>query len=185
MRLRSRPQEFDTIVDPQVAISSFVKGMARPEKLEGGAPGRHELVRRMFDALSRRDIAAIGNMSLSRSEYGHFYYPTSLYSRKPYELPPDVAWMLSSESSAKGARRLVARLGDRKLELLGLTCGRTEHEGENEIQSDCTVSYSDSTGRVETRRLFRSLIIRDGAAKFFRIQATSERNDSVTGTPAV
>jgi hypothetical protein len=162
----SRAATVDSIVDPQTAVARFTAGVARPDGLAGGEASAAQLVHRFFEALSTADTAAISGMVVSRSEYGYLYYPTSIYSKKPYELPADIAWMLSSEASAKGSRRMLARLGGIELDLQGYECGLIEHEGENEIRSDCSVTYSVKGGLPETRRLFRAIIIRGNAAKF-------------------
>lgn len=161
-----RAATVDSIVDPRTAVARFIAGVGRPDGLVGGGTSADQLVRRFFEALSQGDAAAISSMVVSRSEYGYLYYPTSIYSSKPYELPPDIAWMLSSEATAKGSRRMLARLGGIELDLHGYECGQIEHEGENEIRSDCSVAYSVNGGRPETRRLFRAIIIRGNAAKF-------------------
>jgi hypothetical protein len=160
------PPTVDSIVDPRTALATFVEGLPRPVQLAGGAPGPDKLIEQLFDALSRSDSASISDMVITRAEYGFFYYPTSAYAGKPYQLPPQIAWMLSSEASAKGARRLLARLGGRELTVERHECGRVEREGGNEVRSDCTVTYSDESGARATRSLFRSVIIRDGRAKF-------------------
>lgn len=156
----------DSITDPVAALTVFVRGLERPEQLAGGAANPRELVERLFDALSESDTAAIGAMVVTRAEYGFFYYPTSLYAKKPYELPPDIAWTLSSEASAKGARRLLARLGGKRLHLDSFDCDRLEREGDNEIHSGCTVTYAAASGARVKQGLFRSMMVRHGQAKF-------------------
>jgi hypothetical protein len=156
----------DSISDPLTALPVFLEGLERPEHLAGGAANPHELVERFFDALSRSDTAAVSSMIVTRAEYGFLYYATSVYAKKPYELPPDIAWTLSSEASAKAARRLLARLGGHAMDLERIECERIEHEGENEIRSGCAVTYVATSGDRMKQRLFRSMIIRDGRAKF-------------------
>jgi hypothetical protein len=108
-------------------------------------------------------------MVVSRDEYGGLYYPTSIYVRKPYELAPDVAWMLNAEASAKGRRRLQQRLGGRNLELIRWVCAADSREGRNRFLTDCTVSYTTDAGPVEKRQLFAAIMERDGQYKFLSL----------------
>lgn len=155
----------DSLLPAGEALDRFLAGLPRTERLAGGARTRDELVARFFLAIEGRDTAALERMALSRGEYGFLYFPTSVYSRKPYELAPDIAWMLASESSAKGARRLIQRLGGRRLALTGIHCSRELTEGSNRFWQQCEVSYRDA-GVPEKKRLFHAIIERDGDVKF-------------------
>ena len=156
----------DSILPAAESLDRFFAGMPRPVVLNGGAESRTTLARNFLAAVSSSDTAALNRMVVSRAEYGGLYYPTSLYSRRPYELAPDVAWLLNSQSSAKGARRLIQRLGGRSLELESLTCARESVEGVNRIASDCSVTYRIDADSVATRQLFSAVIERAGAVKF-------------------
>lgn len=156
----------DSILPPAEALERFVAGLPRTDKLEGGARTRDELVRRLLDVLETRDTAALSMMVVSRPEYGFLYYPTSVYADKPYALAPDVAWMLNSASSSKGARRLLQRLGGRRLEMTGLRCDRELTEGQNRFWQQCDVSYRSGDGKEQRRRLFHAIMEREGRAKF-------------------
>ncbi|MGK2963765.1 MAG: hypothetical protein ACSLFK_16715 [Gemmatimonadaceae bacterium] len=155
----------DSILDPTEAAARFVQGVPRVAALEGGASSAEELIEDFFEAIANGDSTAIARMAVSRAEYGFLYYPTSIYTGKPYELAPDIAWLLSSETSLKAARRLVRRLGGQQLNVSGWTCGNVKQEGLNTILSNCSVSLVQDQGR-RTRQLFQSLIERDGRVKF-------------------
>lgn len=156
----------DSILPPGQALERFLAGTSRPGELSGGAPNREDLAARFFKAIQERDSAALADMLVTRGEYGALYYPASIYSRKPYELAPDIAWMLNSEASAKGARRLLQRLGGQSLEPGELDCLESSIEGDNRISSDCQATYRVANGNVERRQLFKSMIERDGQVKF-------------------
>ncbi len=155
----------DSILDPAEATARFVQGLPRVTALEGGASSAEELIDDFFGAIANGDSAAIARMVVSRAEYGFLYYPTSIYTRKPYELSPDIAWLLSSETNQKAARRLVRRLGGQKLGVSSWTCDKVEHEGLNTIRSNCSVLIEEEAG-PRRRQLFQSLIERDGHTKF-------------------
>lgn len=156
----------DSILPPAEALQRFLAGFPPTDKLKGGAPTSDELVRRLLDALETRDTAALSAMVVSQSEYGFLYYPTSVYARKPYELAPDVAWMLNSASSTKGAGRLLQRLGGKRLDMTEIHCDREHTEGQNHFRQQCHVGYRGGEGKEERRRLFSAIMERDGQAKF-------------------
>lgn len=156
----------DSILPFDEAVERFLAGAPRPERLRDGAKTTNELVQRFVIAIERNDTAALAAMLVSRAEYGALYYPSSIYARKPYELPPDIAWLLSSENSAKALRRLVERLGGRPIELGRAQCADSVTEGANIVLDSCNVTYRSGGTTIEGRRLFRSIIGRDGEMKF-------------------
>ena len=155
----------DSILSSAAAFERFVAGLPAPLGLENGAETPRALVQRFMDALADRDTQALSSMILSRAEYGFLYYPTSEYSRKPYELAPAIAWTLSLASNAKAIGRLIERLGGSPLTLESYACAKTRNQGLNTIHSGCRVTYRGPSGS-ETRSLFQSIIERDGSAKF-------------------
>jgi hypothetical protein len=155
----------DSIVPASIALERFIAGVPVPARLDSAARSPDVLVALFVAALEKRDSAAIARMLVTRAEYGHLYYPASEYSRKPYELAPDIAWSLSSASNRKAAGRLLGRLGGESLSLERYTCATIEKQGLNTIHSGCQVTYRDRTG-THRRRLFKSFIEREGKAKF-------------------
>ena len=125
------------------------------------------LIARFVTAIERRDEAALKSLLVSKDEYAFLYFPTSAYTRKPYELPPEIAWLLNDQNSRKGLRRLTLRLGGKRLAFREYECGLSVAEGENRFWRSCDMSYSDpSTGRPVTRKLFGAIIERRGRYKF-------------------
>lgn len=155
----------DSVLPSDVSLSRFLEGLDRPAGLSGGAGTTSALIGKFLDASARGDTAALNGLLVSRAEYGFFYYPTSVYSRKPYELSPDVAWLLSSQENAKAVTRLAQRLSGRRLSVSALDCGRTQREGANVVHSECSVSVVEG-GRSSSTRLFRSVLERNGHFKF-------------------
>jgi hypothetical protein len=155
----------DSILPTEIALARFLHGVARPASLSGGSPGMTDLIERFSEALDHRDSLGLMAMSVTRSEYGYFYYPSSIYVRKPYALPPDVAWLLSSQENAKAVRRLLQRLGGRGAVVRSANCVRTEQQGVNLVHAECSVTVVAGNGSEEVR-LFRSVLERDGRMKF-------------------
>lgn len=157
----------DSVLPVAAALTRFRAGLPPVTRLDSGAATRDELVQDFIRAVERNDTAAVSRMHVSRAEYAYLYFPTSIYMRKPYLQPPEIAWLLSSQSSEKGIARVLRRLGGRKLGFGGYRCGENGREGDNTFWRSCTVTYRDPTSRsVVTRRLFGAIIERDGRYKF-------------------
>lgn len=170
---RSTPEgpsaAIDSVLSPQESMARLVSGLANPEALSGGAPEADSLIKRLLAALGSRDANALRNLMVNRAEYGYLYYPTSEYAKEPYDLPASTAWTLSSQGSAKGAGRLLDRLGGRQLSWRSHECGKTSVEGRNRIHSQCLTTFADEDGETVTIRLFQSIIEREGTLKFLSL----------------
>jgi hypothetical protein len=169
----AKPGIVDSILSIPEALVRFNAGLPETSALQGGVPTLDELTQRFTDALAKSDTAALREMVITRSEYGYLYFPTSVYASKPYELAPDIAWMLSSESSEKGLRRMLRRLGGQSLAIEGAECEKKQPEGENEIFSDCHVSVRIAGAPAERRKLFQSVIRRGPVVKFLSYSGDS------------
>lgn len=134
----------------------------------GAASSRDALVARFVRALETRDTAALQAMAISRAEFAWLYYTGTIYVRPPYETGPETIWRLMSARSASGLSRVVARVGGAPIRLLDYACGPTPKvEGENRYHEQCYVRYRRTgAGSVERRRLFGSIMERDGRFKF-------------------
>ena len=86
--------------------------------------------------------------------------------RRPYELPPEIAWLLTAADSDKGFRRMTARLGGSSLRYTGVDCEREERDSRHTYWRDCFVNYTHPGEGQVRRRLFGSIIERDGRHKF-------------------
>lgn len=156
----------DSVLPVAEALERFQHGLPRVSKLEDAAGSRDDLVRHFMAALERADSAELARLHVSRAEYAFLYYPTSVYTRKPYELSPDIAWLLSDQNSRKGRDRIMRRLAGRRLELHGYECGVAATEGRNRFWRSCHVSFTDlTTAEKATRKLFGPIIERDGGYK--------------------
>jgi len=162
-----RPGHVDSILPPDHTLARFVAGLPVVDALSGGGADRDALVEAFLVAVQTKDSAALTRMALSRGEYGYLYYPSSAYSRKPYELAPEIAWMLNQASGGKAIGRVVSRLGGHSGRFSGYDCGSPAAEGENRIWRDCVVSYREEPDQpAVTRQLFGAIIERGGHFKF-------------------
>lgn len=159
--------KIDSILPPGEALCRFQLELPVVTELADAPRSRDRLVSEFVEALERADTAAVAKLRVSKPEYAFLYFPSSVYSRKPYELPPDVAWLLSEQNSMKGATRLLRRLSGRDLRFDGYACGTSVREQENVFWRDCQVSYVDPGSSVRvTRRLFGAIMQREGRYKF-------------------
>lgn len=159
--------KIDTILPPGEALRRFQAELTPVTELEEAPRGRDALVSRFIEALERADTAVLEKLVLSKAEYGFLYFPASVYSRKPYELPPDIAWLLNEQNGQKGATRLLRRLGGHALHFGGYTCGSSVSEQENIFWRDCQVKYLDpGSSRPVARKLFGTIMERGGRFKF-------------------
>ncbi len=156
----------DSIIPLEESLRRFRVGLAVTTSLQHAMPSRDSLVGALLASIARNDSVALGNMTVNRAEYAYLYYPTSVYARKPYQLAPDIAWMLNAQNNDKGLTRLLARYGGRVLTPKRYECRTLTTETANRHARDCSVTFTDqSNGKVLTQRLFGSIMERDGKFK--------------------
>lgn len=161
----SRP--LDSVAPIEESLRRFRSDLRAVERLEGGASSRDALVRAFVDAVEKNDTATVGWLHISRAEYAYLYFPSSIYMNKPYQQAPQLAWFLAAQNSEKGISRVLRRLGGHDLGFERYDCADEAREGSNTFWRSCTVVYKDpQTGARVTRRLFGSIIARDGRFKF-------------------
>lgn len=159
----------DSAIPPEEALRRFRTRLDSVARLDSSAaPSRDALLDRFMTAVAARDTLALRRMRLSAAEFAWLYYPSTQYLRPPYATAPDILWQLMSARSQSGMHRLVVRVGGAPVRLVHYACEpQPKVEGDNRLFEHCSVSYrraaSDS---VERRRLFGSIIVRDGRYKF-------------------
>lgn len=129
---------------------------------------RDRLIRRFVRAVADRDSLALRAMRLSRAEFAYLYFPSTQYVRAPYVTAPDVIWQLMEARGESGMKRLVTRVGGGGLQLVDYSCEqRPKEEGRNRLFEQCRIRYRRTpSDTVEQRKLFGSIIERDGRYKF-------------------
>jgi hypothetical protein len=163
---RSGPTVVDSAIPIEVALERFRRDLARPAGLTGGSKSRDELVRRFVAALEARDTAALRRMLLSKDEFGWLYYPSSRFSRPPYELPPDLLWFQMRGQTEKGASLLLSDRAGTSLGYLAHDCASERLEGENQLYGHCVLRRITPAGDTLAERLFGLVLERNGAFKF-------------------
>ncbi len=156
----------DSAIPIPVALERFRRGLSRPAGLTGGSKTREELVRGFVAALEASDTAALRRMVLQKDEFAWFYYPSSHFSRPPYELPPDLLWFQMQGQSDKGASLLLSDRAGVALGYVGHDCASERREGENHIHGHCVLRRVTAAGDTVGERLFGLVLERDSAFKF-------------------
>jgi hypothetical protein len=164
----------DSILPMAIMIARFQADRPAVTSLDDGAArSRDALVARVVEAVADSNAAALHALTMNAAEFGHLYFPTSIYSREPYAQPPEVTWLLMRQNSQKGLVRLLREYGGRSLVMAGHRCGgEPKVEGSNRIHEHCTVRIRGADGRVEEVRLFGSIIERAGR---FKLMSLSNR----------
>jgi hypothetical protein len=156
----------DSIFPMPELLRRFRSGLEPVSSLANGAPSLDELVASFIAAVERSDTAELARLTLTRAEYAFAYFSHSAYMHEPYELPPEIAWMLGTAASEKGVGRVMRLLGGQRLEYRGYRCERESAEGPNRFWRDCLADYlHPREGRV-SRRLFGTIIEHRGRYKF-------------------
>jgi hypothetical protein len=138
-----------------------------PTVLAAGAESPEALTRALFAALEANDSTAARALAITPGEFAWLYYPHTKWTRPPYEMGPALVWLQLGAASDKGLVRLMRRYGGRPLRLDSLLCPDTAvTEGPNAVLEGCLVRFAVPDSAVRARRIFGSLLRRDGRYKF-------------------
>lgn len=140
-----------------------------PGELQGGTRDRDALGRQFVAALERGDTLALERLIVTPSEFGHLYFPESVFMRPPYDLDPAVVWMQLDAATTTGMRRGLQQHAGTRLGYLGLTCSPPHSQGSVRIHG-CDVRRLDSRGDTLTERMFGPILERGGRFKFLSLQ---------------
>lgn len=158
----------DSALPMDTLLRRFQADLEEPNALSDALSSAEALTREYLEALARSDAAALRRLHITRAEYAYLYFPTSKMMDAPYELNPDVAWLLLSAESAKGLTSVLHRFGGQRLELRRVRCpGEPLREGRNTVWRDCVVRYRGEGNMERERPLFAAIIERGGRFKFF------------------
>jgi len=152
----------------EAMLERFQNGSPRVDSLSDVSASAQALTRRYLEAVERFDTTTLRDIHISRAEYAHLYFPSSTMMAPPYELPPDVAWMLHTSESNKGIASVLRRFGGQRLEFEAVRCpGEPLREVRNTVWRECLVRYRAPGAPPREQPLFAAIIERDGRFKFF------------------
>lgn len=138
-----------------------------PRALRHGATSRDDLVGQFLAAVEGLDTLKLHRLVVQRDEFISLYYPHTRFTAPPYELSPALVWFQMQNSSSRGIGRLLERSGGKSLAAQGYRCAaEAAREASNRLWEDCLVAVRDSAGGIRERRLFGTILERDGRFKF-------------------
>ena len=127
---------------------------------------RETLIRRVVRDVARADSTDLAAAAITPREFIDLVYPSSPYTHRPYEQPPDLVWMQIASPSAAGYRRLLARRGGQAFTYVGHLCaGTPDRQGPNTLYVDCFITVRDPQNELIKQRWFGTIIERDGRFK--------------------
>lgn len=168
----TRPDTVRTVVDSILPIEEELRRFRatldeEPTALSGGAPTLDGLVERFIGALEAADTAAMAGLLVTRAEFAWLYYPHTLFTAPPYELPPGLLWFQIENGTSRGFGRMMERMGGRPAHAEGYACpSEPLVEGPNRLWKNCVVHLRPPAGEARDLRLFGSILERGGAFKF-------------------
>ena len=122
----------------------------------------------VLDALAKEDGPALLALALSEMEFRTVVWPELPSSRPERGLPFEYAWGDLHQKSTNELRRLLARAGGRRYELLGMTFdGESTPYETFTVHRDSRLRLRDPEGAERDVRLFGSVLQRGGEYKLF------------------
>jgi hypothetical protein len=166
---RARPSGFDQSARPiPEEIRRFAErvGGDSVSSFAHASMSREALIRRVVRDVARADSSDLAAAAITPREFIDLVYPSSPYTHRPYEQPPDLVWMQIANPSGAGYRRLLGRLGGQAFAYISDACaGKPERQGANTLYLGCIIMVSDPSHRQIKQRWFGSIIERDGRFK--------------------
>jgi len=157
----------DSILPIEEHLRRFRATLTRqPDTLASASPSLDALVARWATAVAANDSAAFDAMVIDAAEFAWLFYPDSRMSKPPYEAPPGLLWGQLLASSNDGVRAVLKRYGGQPLRVDTVTCPDALVEGANRLHERCVVTVRSGTAAKEERRLFGTILERDGRFKF-------------------
>jgi hypothetical protein len=162
-----QPIHVDSVFPMDEEIRRFREGLVEPAGFTGGATSRDGLVETFIRSLEAADTLTVASLAVDQAEFAWFYFPHSIYTAPPYELPPALVWFQSQNRSSRGLTRLLRTYAGKTLYTTGYRCPDDgEAWGEGWIWHGCTVLGEIPTGERVEERLFGSILEVDGRFKF-------------------
>ncbi len=168
---RKPGDKIDSILPMEEYLRRFRTGLAEPAGLTGGDTSPERLARRFLAAVAARDTAAFEDLVVTRAEFAWLVFPHHFYAGPPYDLDPEIFWLQLTAGSSKGLDRTLQRYGGVPLTFLGLTCRPDTMQirtGPVTLSGPCNLRFR-ARDSVEARRLFGSIVVRNGVAKLLSL----------------
>jgi hypothetical protein len=131
-------------------------------------PSPAALSEAVLDALADRDADTLASLALSELEFRTAVWPELPSSRPERGVPFDYAWGDLHQKSMNSLRRLLARYGGERYELVAVAfAGETTPYRTYRVHRETVLDVRDEEGNDLTVSLFGSILERDGEFKLF------------------
>ena len=131
-------------------------------------PSPEGLSRAVLTALADNDADTLRALALDEVEFRNAVWPDLPASRPERNVPFDYAWGDLHQKSNNAFRRLVARYGGRRYELVGVRfAGETTQYRSYKVHRETFLDLLDEEGEEVRLALFGSILERDGEFKLF------------------
>lgn len=139
-----------------------------PAPLHHTFPSPEALSRAVLTALAERDVDTLRALSLDETEFRDAVWPDLPASRPEHNVPFDYAWGDLRQKSDNARRRLAARHGGRRYELVRVrfAAGTTRYRT-YEVHRETILDLRDEEGGEVRLALFGSILERAGRFKLF------------------
>lgn len=150
-------------------ILTVATGCGRSPALEWGLESPQAVAAAVVAALDARDMRALERLSVNEQEFRQLVWPRQPAARPERNIPWEYAWR---SLAARSRHQLKARLSEwargHRLTVVGLKfAGETTDYGAYRVHRRSVVTLRDGAGRLETTRVFGSLIEQGGRYRVF------------------
>ncbi len=150
-------------------ILTFATGCGRSPALEWGLESPRAVAEAVVAALDARDVRALERLSVNEQEFRQLVWPRQPAARPERNIPWEYAW---KSLAARSRHQLKGRLSEwargQRFTVVGLTfAGETTDYGAYRVHRRSVVTLRDAAGRLETMRVFGSLIEQGGRYRVF------------------
>jgi hypothetical protein len=151
------------------AILSFAIGCGRSPALDWGLESPQAVAEAVVAALDARDVRALERLSVNEQEFRRLVWPRQPAARPERNIPWEYAWRsLAGRSRFQLRGRLSEWVHDNRFTVVGLTfAGETTDYRDYRVHRRSVVTVRDAAGRLETIRIFGSLIEQGGRYRVF------------------
>jgi hypothetical protein len=150
-------------------ILTCATGCGRSPALEWGLESPQAVAEAVVAALDARDVRALERLAVNEQEFRQLVWPRQPAARPERNIPWEYAWR---SLAARSRHQLKGRLSEwargQRFTVVRLTfAGETTDYGAYRVHRRSAVTLRDTAGRLETSRVFGSLIEQGGRYRVF------------------
>jgi hypothetical protein len=150
-------------------ILAVAAGCGRSPALDWGLDSPRAVAEAVVAALDARDVRALERLSVNEHEFRQVVWPRQPAARPERNIPWEYAWRsLAARSRHQLRGRLSEWASGQRFTVDGVTfAGETTDYGAYRVHRRSVVTLRDTAGRLETARVFGSVIEQGGRYRVF------------------